>query len=93
MLLIFFLCLEHLVFDYYVSGGSSFSFLNFNIVLLDIFFIYISNVIPFPGLPSENPLLSPLPLAHQPTHSHFLALAFPYTGTYNLHKTKSLSSH
>jgi hypothetical protein len=24
--------------------------------LLDIFFIYISNVIPFPGFPSENPL-------------------------------------
>jgi hypothetical protein len=51
--------------------------------LLDMFFIYISNVIHFPGFPSENPLtLYPLPLppAHQPTHFRFLALAFPYTG-------------
>jgi hypothetical protein len=46
--------------------------------LLDIFFIYISNVIPFPGFPSKNPL-SP-PLLNQPTHSRFLVLAFPYTG-------------
>ena len=30
-------------------------------ILLDIFFIYISNVIPFPCFPSENPLLPPLP--------------------------------
>ncbi len=36
--------------------------------LLDIFFIYISNVIPFPGFPSENPLLlDPPPPAQQPT--------------------------
>ena len=28
--------------------------------LLDIFFIYISNAIPFPGFPSENPLSHPL---------------------------------
>jgi hypothetical protein len=34
--------------------------------LLDIFFIYISNVIPFPSFPSENPPS----LAPQPTHSH-----------------------
>ena len=38
--------------------------------LLDIFFIYISNVIPFPSFLSENPL-SPLPSSTpQPTHSH-----------------------
>jgi hypothetical protein len=43
----------------------------FNFVL-DIF-IYISNVIPFPSFPSENPL-SP------PPSPCFLALAFPYTG-------------
>ena len=30
-----------------------------NIFLLDIFFIYISNIIPFPSFPSENPLSSP----------------------------------
>jgi hypothetical protein len=40
---------------------------------LDIFFIYILNVIPFPGFPSENPL----PPDSQPTHSRFLTLAFP----------------
>ena len=51
---------------------------NFLYFLLDIFFIYISNVIPFSSFPSENPL-SPPP-APQPTHSHFRALAFPYTG-------------
>jgi hypothetical protein len=44
------------------------------------YFLYISNVIPFPSFPSENPLSSPAPPAHQSTHSHFLALAFPYTG-------------
>jgi hypothetical protein len=33
-----------------------FSFLSF---LLDIFFIYISNAIPFPSFPSKNPLSSP----------------------------------
>jgi hypothetical protein len=35
--------------------------------LLVIFFIYISNVIPFPGFPSENPL-SPPPSPCSPTH-------------------------
>jgi hypothetical protein len=49
----------------------------------DIFFIYISHVIPFPGFPSEkhpSPYVNPSSLAHQPTHSCFLALAFPHTG-------------
>jgi hypothetical protein len=45
-----------------------------------IFFIYVSNVIPFPILPSEKPYLLPPPPAPQLTHSCFLALAFPYTG-------------
>ena len=44
-------------------------------VLLDIFFIYISNVIPFPRSPSENPLSNPpspcfykgVPSTHSPT--------------------------
>jgi hypothetical protein len=48
--------------------------------LLDIFFIYISNVIPFLVSPLKTPYLSPLPPTHQPTHSCFLALAVPYTG-------------
>jgi hypothetical protein len=34
---------------------------------LDIFFIYISNVIPFPSFPSENPLFPPLSPC-SPTH-------------------------
>jgi hypothetical protein len=48
-------------FDYqqnYPSGfpcySSKYSFPT--LFLLNIFFIYISNVIPFPGIPSENPL-------------------------------------
>jgi hypothetical protein len=48
--------------------------------LLDIFFIYISNVIPFPGFPSKN-ALSPPSFLCSPTHTlPFLVLAFPYTG-------------
>ena len=39
-------------------------------LLLDIFFIYTSNVIPFPSFPSENPHPLPPPPAPQPTHSH-----------------------
>jgi hypothetical protein len=73
------------------SGKESFTIDIF--FLLDIFFIYISNAIPFPSFLSDNPLyLPPLP-ASPPTHSHFLALASPYTGAYNLCKTKGLSSH
>jgi hypothetical protein len=52
--------------------------------LLDIFFIYISNAIP--KIPYTLPPL-------QPTHSRFLALAFPCTESYDLRKTKGLSSH
>jgi hypothetical protein len=38
-------------------------------------------------LSRKSPIPPPIP-AHQPTHSHFLALAFPCTGAYYLHKTK-----
>ena len=38
-----------------------------------------------PPIPSPNPAL-------QPTHSHFLALAFSCIGAYDLRKTKGLSS-
>jgi hypothetical protein len=37
------------------SLHSFFSFLFFSFLFLDVFFIYISNVIPFSGLPSGNP--------------------------------------
>ena len=57
----------------------------FSQFLLGIFFIYISNAI------SKVPYTLPRP-SPQPTHSRFLALAFPCTGTYNLRKTKGLSS-
>jgi hypothetical protein len=41
-----------------------------SIFLLDIFFIYISNVIPFPGFPSKkHPLLIPSPSPCSPTHA------------------------
>jgi hypothetical protein len=66
---------------------------SFLFFLLDIFFIYISNVTPFPSFSSETPPSPVPPLAPQSTHSCFLALAFPYTGAWNLHRTKGLSSH
>jgi hypothetical protein len=47
--------------------------------LLDIFFIYISNVIPFPGFPSKNPLslphsTNPPSPASWPWHSPILGI-------------------
>jgi hypothetical protein len=56
-------------------------------ILLDISFIYISNAIP------KVPYTLPPNPAPQPTHTPFLPLVFPYTGEYNLCKTKGLSSH
>ena len=56
---------------------SGFIFLSF---LLDIFFIYISNVIPFPSFPSKNPLSTPLSPCSPTYLFPFLILAFPYTG-------------
>jgi hypothetical protein len=61
--------------------------------LLDIFFIYISNVISFPDFPSKKPLSDPPLPAHQPTHSCFPVLALPYIGASSLLMTKGLSSH
>jgi hypothetical protein len=49
-----------------------FQMLGFFFFVLDIFFIYISNVIPFPGFPSKNPLSPPRSLICQSWHS------FPY---------------
>jgi hypothetical protein len=78
------------------SPPTSFSFFYF---LLDIFFIYISNVITIPGFHSQKPAIPlPLPLllwgCLLPTpHSCLPALAFPYTGALSLHRIKGLSSH
>jgi hypothetical protein len=54
----------------------------FNIIIFYyyIFFVHISNVISFLSFPSEIPYSLFPPPAHQPTHSRFLTLAFPYTG-------------
>jgi hypothetical protein len=69
-------------------GKISFVFVCFFLFfLLDILFIYISNAIP------KVPYTLALCPAPQPTHSSFLALAFPCTGAYDLRKTKGLSFH
>ena len=72
-----------------------FCFFNFK-----IFFIYISNVIPFLGSTPLGILLphtlthASMSMFHHPlTHSHLPSLAFSYTGASSLHRTKSLSSH
>ena len=59
-----------------------FSFLRF--FKLDIFFLYISNLKYYPES-SIYHLPCPTPLR---THSHFLDIAFPCTGTYKVYKTK-----
>jgi hypothetical protein len=65
--------------------------------LLDFFFIYISNVFLFPGLPFENPLSYPFPhacikvLPHTPTVLSLPTLAFPYTGVSSALRPKDLS--
>jgi hypothetical protein len=48
--------------------------------LLEIFFIYISNAIPFPSFPSENPLFLPQPPTPQHTHSHSWSWHSPILG-------------
>ena len=69
----------------------------FYLFLLDILYIYISNVNPFPTFFFRTtyctlpPLASMMFLPHQPTHSHLPA--FHYTGASTLHRTTGLSSH
>ena len=63
--------------------------------LLDILFIYMSNVILFPGFPLGTPYpILPLPasmrvLPHPPTHSRLPALAFPYTVASSLSRPRA----
>jgi hypothetical protein len=45
-----------------------------------VFFIYISNAIPFASLPSKKPLSPPPPPAPQPTHSHSWSWHSPILG-------------
>ena len=55
-------------------------------ILLDIFFIYISNAIP--------KVLSTLPLPCSPTHPLLLpGPGIPLYWAYDFHKTKGFSSH
>jgi hypothetical protein len=64
------------------------------IFLLDVLFMYISNIIYFPSFLSGKPLPLPPPpasmrvLSHPLTHSHLTALAFSYTGVSSLQSTK-----
>jgi hypothetical protein len=48
---------------------------------------------PFLISPPKTTYPIPSPTAHQLIHSHFPVLAFPYTGTSSLPRTKGLSSH
>jgi hypothetical protein len=52
----------------------------FLLSLLDIFFIYILNVISFPRFPSKIPYPLPPPPAPQPTHFHFWPWHSPILG-------------
>jgi hypothetical protein len=69
--------------------------------LLDIFFIYIWNVISFlssspPNQESPFPSLYPCfyrVFLYSPTHWHLPALPFRYTGALDLYRTKDLSFH
>jgi hypothetical protein len=61
----------------------SFSF--FQKQFYEIFYLFT-----FQMLSRKSPISSPY-AAPQPTHSRFLALAFPCTGEYNLFKTQGLS--
>jgi hypothetical protein len=68
--------------------------------LLDIFFIYISNVIPFPCFTPRSPLSHPPSPAsmrvflYLPTHSHIPTLSSSTLGhLWRFHRTKDLSTH
>ena len=52
----------------------------FSVFLLDIFYIYISNIIPFPGIPSENPIPHPSPLLTNPGTPSSLSWHSPTLG-------------
>jgi hypothetical protein len=67
-----------------------FSFLKFTIL-----YIYISNAICLPNLPSIIPLPFLLPFAskrvlpYPPTYTHLTPLASPFTGATNLHRPRA----
>jgi hypothetical protein len=62
------------------------AFLNlFKKILLDILLFGFQMLFPFLISLPKTPYPIPLPPAHQPTHFHFLVLAFPYTGAALFH--------
>jgi hypothetical protein len=68
----------------------------FFILYVIVVFNWILTVFTFQMLsPFRGPLQNPYPPPQQPTHSCFLALTFPYTGSQSLrlHRTKGLSSY
>ena len=60
--------------------------------LLDIFFIYISNVFPFFVFPTKNVISHLSYPCSQSILSHFPVQVFPYTAESNLSRTTGLSS-
>jgi hypothetical protein len=90
-----------------IAGNGAFSFFSFLASLffsilnlfVDILFIYISNDIPFPGFPSENPLshyhlpTSMRVFSHPPTHFCLHSLASPTLRHQAFPRTKGCSSH
>ena len=76
---------------YFLFLGLSYFFKLF-FLKIDIFFLYISNVISFPGFLSKNSL-SHAPSCSSSTHPLSLpVLAFLYTGALSLLRTKGHSS-
>ena len=63
------------------------------VFLLDIFYLHFK-CYPLSWFPLRKPPYPiPPPSVHQPDHSRFPVLAFPYTGASSLHRNKGLSSH
>ena len=86
-------CLPILPFPYFRASSihrTKYLFSHFFCQIISLFTIQIL----FPYLvSSENPLShSPAP-AHQPIHSPFPVMVFPYPGASSLFRTQSLSSH
>jgi hypothetical protein len=68
-------------------GGTGFVFVVVVVVVVvvlffNIFYYYVFSSNTFRMLSQKSPI--PFPLTSLPTHSHFLALAFPCTGAYKV---------
>jgi len=75
------------IFPFFFSCIEYFTYLHFKCYLLSQFPLQKAPI------PSSHPL-SPWGCSpHLPTPSHLSTLAFPYTGTSSLHRTKGFSSH